>query len=43
MAILCDTRSIRDVIAFPKTAGGADLLFNSPSIVSREVLKQYGL
>ncbi|KZW03952.1 hypothetical protein EXIGLDRAFT_709477 [Exidia glandulosa HHB12029] len=43
MAILCNTRSIRDVIAFPKTAGGADLLFNSPSPVAREVLKQYGL
>ncbi|KAH7100340.1 tRNA synthetases class II-domain-containing protein [Auriculariales sp. MPI-PUGE-AT-0066] len=43
MAILCGTRSIRDVIAFPKTSGGADLLFDSPSPISREVLKQYGL
>ncbi|EJD53852.1 hypothetical protein AURDEDRAFT_110577 [Auricularia subglabra TFB-10046 SS5] len=43
MAVLCGTRSIRDVIAFPKTAGGADLLFNSPSAVAADVLTQYGL
>ncbi|KAI0751409.1 hypothetical protein C8Q80DRAFT_1157190 [Daedaleopsis nitida] len=43
MAILCKTSSIRDVIAFPKTAAGTDLLFKSPSPSSPEVLAQYAL
>lgn len=33
-AILCGTPSIRDVIAFPKTAKGTCLMTNSPSLVS---------
>ena len=33
MAILCDTASIRDVIAFPKNASGADPLFASPATI----------
>ncbi|KAI0676923.1 hypothetical protein C8Q78DRAFT_1087030 [Trametes maxima] len=43
MAILCKTTSIRDVIAFPKTAGGSDLLFKSPSPSTAETLAQYSL
>ncbi|OJT10490.1 Aspartate--tRNA(Asp/Asn) ligase [Trametes pubescens] len=43
MAILCKTSSIRDVIAFPKTAAGTDLLFKSPSPSTFEVLSQYAL
>ena len=43
MSILCKTQSIRDVIAFPKTAGGTDLLFKSPAAVDVEVLEQYGI
>ncbi|TFK43163.1 hypothetical protein BDQ12DRAFT_674504 [Crucibulum laeve] len=43
MAMLCNTQSIRDVIAFPKTRMGADLLFKSPAAVSSEVLYQYGI
>ncbi|KDQ07598.1 hypothetical protein BOTBODRAFT_597953 [Botryobasidium botryosum FD-172 SS1] len=43
MAILCGTRSIRDVIAFPKTAGGVDPLFKSPSQIDETLLPQYGL
>ncbi|KAH8830226.1 hypothetical protein DL96DRAFT_1592058 [Flagelloscypha sp. PMI_526] len=31
MSILCDTSSIRDVIAFPKSSSGTDLLFKSPA------------
>ena len=33
-AILCGTPSIRDVIAFPKTAKGTDLMTDSPAAVS---------
>lgn len=43
MAILCKAHSIRDVIAFPKTAGGIDPLLKSPSPIEDEVLRQYGL
>ena len=38
-AILCGTPSIRDVIAFPKTAKGTDLMTDSPSTVSSRQLR----
>jgi len=43
MSILCKTQSIRDVIAFPKTSVGTDLLFRSPGAVNKNVLYQYGI
>lgn len=43
VAILCETKSIRDVIAFPKTGSGYDPVFKSPSKSSEEVLREYGL
>ena len=43
MAILCNSRTIREVIAFPKTASGMDLLFRSPSPLNKEELIKYGL
>jgi aspartyl-tRNA synthetase len=43
MSILCKTSTIRDVIAFPKSGQGTDLLFNSPAPVNSDVLKQYGI
>ncbi|KAL0949568.1 hypothetical protein HGRIS_009617 [Hohenbuehelia grisea] len=43
MAILCNAQSIRDVIAFPKSSVGTDLLFRSPAPSSKEALKPYGL
>lgn len=38
-AILCGTSSIRDVIAFPKTAKGTDLMTDSPAPVSARQLR----
>jgi aspartyl-tRNA synthetase len=38
-AILCGTPSIRDVIAFPKTAKGVDLMTESPAPVTARQLK----
>ena len=43
LAILCKSPTIRDVIAFPKTTAGVDLLFKSPSPLNKEELVQYGL
>ena len=43
VAILTGSASIRDVIAFPKTQTGADLLFGSPAPVEPEQLKELEL
>ena len=43
IAILCGTPSIRDVIAFPKTAKGTCLMTDSPSQVSARQLKDLRL
>jgi len=40
IAILCGTPSIRDVIAFPKTAKGTCLMTDSPSHVSPKQLRE---
>ncbi|MEK7171075.1 MAG: amino acid--tRNA ligase-related protein [Patescibacteria group bacterium] len=42
-AILLKEDSIRDVIAFPKTGDGHDLLMNAPSEVDASQLKELGL
>jgi aspartyl-tRNA synthetase len=39
IAILCGTPSIRDVIAFPKTAKGTDLMTDSPAFVDPKQLR----
>ena len=39
LQILTDADSIRDVIAFPKTQGGQDPLFGSPSTVDLQQLR----
>jgi aspartyl-tRNA synthetase len=39
--MLCGANSIRDVIAFPKSATGRDLLVNAPANVTNEQLNEY--
>jgi aspartyl-tRNA synthetase len=43
VAILCGTQTIRDVIAFPKTAKGADLMTDSPAAVEPKQLRDLHL
>ncbi|MEE8465258.1 MAG: aspartate--tRNA ligase [Dehalococcoidia bacterium] len=43
VAILCGSSSIRDVIAFPKTQSGTDLLFNAPTTVSQAQLDELSI
>jgi aspartyl-tRNA synthetase len=43
IAILCGTPSIRDVIAFPKTAKGTDLMTDSPAAVEPRQLRDLHL
>ncbi|WWC57851.1 aspartate-tRNA ligase [Kwoniella dejecticola CBS 10117] len=44
VAILTGSKSIREVIAFPKSGtSGSDPVFRSPSVSSDEVLREYGL
>lgn len=43
ISIMCKTNSIRDVIAFPKSADGKDLLSNAPCQISDAELQLYHL
>lgn len=43
VAMLCNAKSIREVIAFPKSTSGSDPVFKSPSPSSADVLREYGL
>jgi aspartyl-tRNA synthetase len=40
VAILCDEPSIREVVAFPKTAQAVDLMTHAPSEITEEQLKE---
>ena len=41
--LLTGTDNIRDVIAFPKTQSGFDPLFESPSNLTADQLKELGI
>jgi aspartyl-tRNA synthetase len=41
--LLTNSASIRDVIAFPKTQRGYDLMMNAPTPVKEEIMQEYGL
>ena len=41
--VLAGAASLRDVIAFPKTSRGQDLLLRAPSPVQRSQLEELGL
>ena len=43
LAILTGQKSIRDVIAFPKTQSGIDLLFQAPDSITAEQLKELNI
>ncbi|MCA9113386.1 MAG: hypothetical protein KDA52_25830, partial [Planctomycetaceae bacterium] len=40
VALFAETTSIRDVIAFPKTAAGTDLMLDTPSAVNERQLQE---
>jgi aspartyl-tRNA synthetase len=41
--VLIDTNNLRDVVAFPKTQRGQDLLMQSPSEVAADQLRDLAL
>ncbi|MDE5949907.1 MAG: hypothetical protein K2G54_03455 [Malacoplasma sp.] len=43
LMIMLKTNNIRDVIAFPKSSSGTDLLFDTPSNVSDKSLEELGI
>ncbi|TPP64279.1 putative Aspartyl-tRNA synthetase [Fasciola gigantica] len=43
ISIFLDANSIRDVIAFPKAAGGKDLMCGAPTMINDEYLELYKL
>ncbi|MGC8544587.1 aspartate--tRNA ligase [Athalassotoga sp.] len=43
VSVMIGVTSLRDVIAFPKTASGTDLMMDTPSEVSEDQLKELGI
>ncbi len=42
-ALLCGEDTIREVIAFPKTQSGLDLMTGAPKQIAKDTLQSYGL
>ncbi|HEY5124754.1 MAG TPA: amino acid--tRNA ligase-related protein, partial [Ignavibacteria bacterium] len=43
IAVLCGLKSIRDVIAFPKTISASSLMDDTPSTVTKKQLDELGI
>ncbi|XP_033344716.1 aspartate--tRNA ligase, mitochondrial [Bombus vosnesenskii] len=43
MCLLCNTKNIKDVIAFPKTTTGRDLMSGAPVPISEEIKRFYNI
>ena len=43
MMILCNEADIREVIAFPKSGDGKDLVVGAPSVVEKSQLDELGI
>ena len=43
IAVLCGKESVKDVIVFPKSSKGEDIMVKSPSRITKEELKRYHL
>lgn len=41
MAQICQVSNLRDVLAFPKSYNGKDLLTGAPTVVGHDILKEY--
>ncbi|MBC7384767.1 MAG: aspartate--tRNA ligase [Cryobacterium sp.] len=41
--LMCGASAIREVVAFPKTASGTDLMSETPSLVTKEQLDELGI
>lgn len=43
MCLLCNTKDIKNVIAFPKTTTGRDLMSGAPVPISEEIKRLYNI
>jgi aspartyl-tRNA synthetase len=43
VALTCGAVTLRDVIAFPKTGTGADLMAQAPAALDRKMIEEFGL
>ena len=41
VSLLCQVNNIKEVIAFPKSSAGSDLLMEAPAKITKDVLRDY--